>query len=83
MDRLILFTSYYFATKSETYLKENGVNIQMIATPPQLSDACGLCLLLAKEDLPRVLELFKEGHISHSGIFTYGGKQGVCEKIKV
>lgn len=81
INRLILFTSYYFATKAEKYLKENGVTIKLIATPPQLNDCCGLCILLAEEDIERAKELMVKGKISHSGIFTYSNTKEGCHKL--
>jgi len=81
INRLILFTSYYFATKAETYLKGNGIPIKLIATPPQLNDCCGLCILLGEEDVEQAKALMVKGKISHSGIFTYSNTKEECYKL--
>lgn len=83
MDTLILFTSYYFAAKAEKALQVGQVEVQLIPTPPALSSSCGLCLLLARQDLPRAAKLLVANRISHSGLYTYEGSNGVCSRIKL
>lgn len=80
-NRLIAFTSYYFATKAEQVLKERGHGIQLIATPPALHNMCGLCIIVMSEELKEIVSLLREEHISHSGVFTYAGPKGHCEKL--
>ena len=82
MDRIILFTSYYFATKAEKVLEEAAISSRLIATPPALDEACGLCILFEHKDLEKVLDALLFGKISHSGIYEYQGPKAPVKKIK-
>lgn len=82
-DRIIAFTSYYFAQKAEAAFKQYGIEQQLIATPPSLHNMCGLCILFSQNDLKTILEIMKNEKISHSGIFTYKGVHTPCEKIEI
>ncbi|WP_288302032.1 DUF3343 domain-containing protein [Veillonella magna] len=81
MDTLIMFTSYYFATKAETLFKEKGLVMKLIPTPPQLHHACGLCILLKRVDLGMALGYMRDNGISHSGVYSYGGSAKDCVKL--
>ncbi|MDU1336156.1 MAG: putative Se/S carrier-like protein, partial [Veillonella sp.] len=39
---LVVFTSYYFGDKADKILTELEVPHQLMATPPELYDMCGL-----------------------------------------
>ena len=82
MDRIILFTSYYFATKAEKVLAEAAIPSRLIATPPALDEACGLCVLFKQKDLEKVLDALFRGKVSHSGIYEYQGPKAPVKKIK-
>ncbi len=81
MDRIVLFTSYYFATKAERALKDAGIAIRLIATPPVLHEVCGLCILFHHQDMEKVVEILLLSKISHSGMYEYGGTKVPVKKI--
>ena len=41
---LVVFTSYYFGDKADKVLTELEVPHQLMATPPELYDMCGLSI---------------------------------------
>ena len=72
-ERLILFTSYYFATKMESLAQKAGFSVQLIATPATLSHACGMCIVCGEKEIKGLVQLMKEKGISHSGIYQFKG----------
>lgn len=80
MDYVILFTSYYFADKTDHVLTDIGLAHHMMATPPALSDCCGLCVRLSEDVLGLALRTLRVAHISHSGVYVYHNKNDV-EKL--
>lgn len=83
MDRIALFTSFYFATEAEKAMRKAEISVRLISTPPALESACGLCLLFHSADLETFLEELRSHNISHSGIYTYNGPRGNCQKIQL
>ena len=66
---LVVFTSYYFGDKADRILTELSVPHQLMATPPELNDMCGLSIQI---DLNIVEQtILKEHKISTSGLFWY------------
>lgn len=82
MNRLILFTSFYFATKAEKVLQPLFA-VKLIPTPPQLDACCGLCLLCEAEALTQILETLRAQKISYFGIYTYEGVHAPCERVRL
>ena len=80
-NRIILFTSYYFATKAENALMEAKQAIVLVATPESLHYACGLCILCHKDRLAKVLRLLIDRKITWSGIYRYENFSGPYEKL--
>lgn len=75
MKVLIMFTSYYFATKTDRLLADVDLPHELIATPPVLDEACGLCLRLEATYLKLAKQLMVDNHISHSGFFSLDGEK--------
>lgn len=76
---LIVFTSYYFGDKADKILTELEVPHQLMATPPELNDMCGLSIQIETSIIEPVQAIFKEYKISMSGLFWYEkGKAAVA-----
>ncbi|MCF0156331.1 MAG: DUF3343 domain-containing protein [Veillonella sp.] len=71
MQYIILFTSYYFADKADKELTAAGIPPFLVATPPEIHDACGLALRIEAGLLEQVLAFLEDHKISRSGIYTY------------
>lgn len=82
-DRLLYFSDLYFANKAEMLFIEYGLKIQLIPTPEQLSHACGICILLLKDDLTNALELMRKHHISWTGVYVYINRKERLEKLHI
>ena len=73
---LILFTSYYFGDKTDKLLSQKKVPHQLMATPPELDNRCGLAIEINPSLVDQVKEIMQVGLISGSGFFWYEkGKQ--------
>ena len=68
---LIVFTSYYFVDKADKVLIELDVPHQLMATPPELYDMCGLSIEIDPSIVEQVKVILKEHKISTSGLFWY------------
>ena len=68
---LVVFTSYYFGDKADKILTELAVPHQLMATPPELYDMCGLSVQIDPSIVEQVQTILKEHKISTSGLFWY------------
>lgn len=68
---LVVFTSYYFGDKADKILTELSVPHQLMATPPELNDMCGLSIQIEPSIVEQVQAILKEHKISMSGFFWY------------
>ncbi len=68
---LVVFTSYYFGDKADKILTELLVPHQLIATPPELNDMCGLSIKIETSIVDQLQTILKEHKISTSGLFWY------------
>lgn len=68
---LIVFTSYYFGDKADKVLTELEVPHQLMATPPELDDMCGLSIQIDVNIVEQIQIILKEHKISISGLFLY------------
>ena len=68
---LVVFTSYYFGDKADKVLTELEVPHQLMATPPELNDMCGLSIQIEQSVVEQVQAILKEYKISMSGLFWY------------
>ena len=76
---LVVFTSYYFGDKADKVLTELEVPPQLMATPPELNDMCGLSIQIEPSIVEQVQAILKEHKISMSGLFWYEkGKAAVA-----
>lgn len=63
---LVLSTSH--AVRLERLLAARGVGNKMIPVPRQLSSDCGVCLRVARADVPAVLEILAGAAMPVQGI---------------
>lgn len=68
---IILFTSYYFADKADRLLNDLQLPHQLIATPPEIHETCGLAIRCQEDLLEDILFQLQDHQISRSGIYTY------------
>ena len=68
---LVVFTSYYFGDKADKVLTELDVPHQLMSTPPELYDMCGLSIAIDSSIVDQVKTILKEHKISMSGFFWY------------
>ena len=68
---LIVFTTYYFGDKADKVLTELEVPHQLMATPPELDDMCGLSIQIEPNIVEQAQTILKTYKISTSGFFWY------------
>ena len=68
---LVVFTSNNFCDKADKLLNELEVPHQLMATPPELYDMCGLSIAIDSSIVDQVKTILKEHKISTSGLFWY------------
>lgn len=68
---LVVFTSYYFGDKADKILTELSVPHQLMATPSELNDMCGLSIQIDLNTVEQVQTILKEHKISTSGLCWY------------
>ena len=68
---LIVFTSYYFGDKADKVLIELDMPHQLMATPAELYDRCGVSREIDPSIVEQVKVILKEHKISTSGLFWY------------
>ncbi len=68
---LILFSSYYFADRSDKMLEDHGVPHQLMPVPPELSSACGLAIGVEEQYMEHVLKIFEVKKITPSHMYYY------------
>ena len=79
---LVVFTSYYFGDKADKILTELSVPHQLMATPSELNDMCGLSIQIDLNTVEQVQTILKEHKISTSGLFWYEkGKPAIAYAI--
>ena len=71
---LVVLHPYYFGAKADKILTELSVPHQLMATPPELNDMCGLSIQIEPSIIEPVQAIFKEYKISMSG--SFGMKKG-------
>ena len=66
---LVVFTSYYFGDKADKILTELAVPHQLMATPPELYDMCGLSVQIDPSIVEQVQTILKNIRLVHLASF--------------
>lgn len=66
---LVVFTSYYFGDKADKVLTELEVPHQLMATPPELYDMCGLSVQIDPSIVEQVQTILKNIRLVHLASF--------------
>ena len=84
MNIVILFTSYYFADKTDKILTKEGLDFKLIPVPTEISGACGMAIRIKPEWLTSVQQIMEENRISSSHIYYYEkGKEPILYKKEI
>ena len=66
---LVVFTSYYFGDKADKILTELSVPHQLMATPPELNDMCGLSIQIDLNTVEQVQTILKDIRLVNQAYF--------------
>lgn len=64
MHYYFTFDSIHFVLKAEKLILQNGINLDIVPTPRDLSSNCGMCIKVLTIDKDRVLELLTANKIT-------------------
>ena len=75
------FKSTHHTIQSEGVFKSKEITIKTIPTPREITVSCGLAIIFALDDLPKVEEMIFNNEITIDGIYKYT-KDGVNSKAE-
>ncbi len=68
---LLTFASIHYVLKAEKLLKAQGIPLDMVPVPKEISSDCGMALVIEEKDLPKVQSLLSP-RLKPEGIYPYG-----------
>lgn len=71
------FDSTNHALQAESFLKKKNMNIQVIPTPREVTQSCGLSIKLNDAALDTVKGIIEDGNMKIKGIYHLEKKDGV------
>ncbi|AEH44957.1 hypothetical protein Thein_1086 [Thermodesulfatator indicus DSM 15286] len=66
MKVILLFPSIHYVLKAEKILKKEGVNLDLVPVPKEISSDCGMALEIKKDDLPLALKTLASKNLKPS-----------------
>lgn len=60
MKVILLFQSVHQVTRAERILKENGLVVDLVPVPREISSDCGVALELGSESKEKAIDLLRE-----------------------
>jgi hypothetical protein len=80
MNRLIVFDSVHHAIRAERLLQEEGIAIDLIPTPREISASCGQSVAFREEDMEAVQRVLAQEKVFFRGV--YSAKPG-CRRYEL
>jgi len=71
MDAVITFFSSQQVFKAEKVLKNNGISIEIIPGPREISPNCGVAICFEYENKKELISLFDRNNIMYEKIYYY------------
>ncbi|MDR7857327.1 DUF3343 domain-containing protein [Tissierella sp.] len=77
------FKSTHHTIQSEGVFKSKEIAIKTIPTPREITVSCGLAIIFALDDFPKVEEMIYNNEITIDGIYKYtkDGANSKAEKL--
>ena len=70
MKCVLLFSSVHQVMRTEKLLKENGLEVDLIPVPREISSDCGIAVEISTESEGKALLILKENKISMAECYT-------------
>ena len=67
--RIVTFFGSYHALKAERILKKEGVTVEILAAPRQISTDCGICIRFQRADEQHLTQILKYAAIEINGLY--------------
>lgn len=67
---LLTFPSVHYAIRAEKVLQKEGIETKTIPTPREISNSCGLCLMLSLDHEERIVDGEIEG-LEVDAVYVY------------
>ena len=65
------YKSTHHTIQAEGIFKENGISFRTIPTPREITVSCGLAIIFALDDLPKVKDMINSSEINIDSIYKY------------
>ena len=80
MNYLVVFDSVHQAIRAEKMLLAQGIAIEMVPTPREISASCGQSIALSAADLSDAIEIISREIINYRGVYAADFQQRIFEK---
>jgi len=79
MKQLVVFDSVHQAIRAEQKLKQQGLGVEMVPTPREISASCGQSLVVPEEELSAAREILLKEKVPFRGIYSADLRRGIYE----
>ncbi|MBU5428347.1 DUF3343 domain-containing protein [Tissierella pigra] len=77
------YQSTHHTIQAEGVFKENGISFRTIPTPREITVSCGLAIIFALDDLPKVKDMVSRNDINIDSIYKYTKSESGNEAEKI
>ena len=81
MNRLAVFDSVHQAIRAEKLMRLQGIAVELVPTPREISASCGQSLLFSSADQEEVLQAMAREAVVCSGIYAADAESRVYERL--
>lgn len=71
----LTFKNTHEAIKAEKTIERQGINIEIMPTPTEVTKSCGICISIKDEDIDIILEMIKSRKIQIDSIYNKKGRE--------
>jgi hypothetical protein len=80
-NAVVTFDSTHQAMAAEDVLREEGVSLEVVPPPANLSAGCGLALRVRLEDVPAAIEALNRRGATYAAIHLLDREQKAAQKL--
>jgi hypothetical protein len=81
-NAIVTFDSTHHAMAAEDILRLEGIALEVVPPPSNLSAGCGLALRVAVEDIPRVMEAIRSRGAAYAAVHLLDQEQRAVKKLE-
>lgn len=81
MNYLVVFDSVHQAIRAEKMLLAQGIAIEMVPTPREISASCGQSIALGEEAFRKGFQILLQKEISFQGVYHVRKQERIFERL--